>query len=484
MKSILRKTGAMILSVILICSFLPISADASYEIPGICRVRTDTGSTGTVKTLDYSYEGNTYLSLRDTAMILKDTEKAFSLEVTGSTVSLNTGDVYTPLGMENTLWEDSRNPDIALRRNEFKVNDEIVYYYTLIMKLSSGDYDCFMMAADLAMILDVGITVPAADSMEIQTQLPFQVSPSALEEAGYFYGVNSALVGDATTGEIYYGYQADESYPIASTSKLMTCLLAMEAVSAGQLSLDGQITISDAVQALADSGDGVVPLKAGEQISVRELLVGALLPSSNECALCLAEAIDGSEEVFVQRMNQKAQDLGLSRTVFFNSNGLPVYTEDFVPAKRQNSMSAEDMFRLVSYLLKVYPQITDITSMEEAVLESLDLEVKNTNPLLRNLSQVTGLKTGTTNRAGACLVTSLAADDGTVEHDLVVIVFGTEDSIERGRVSGLLARYALHTFDAGMDETGSGEEGRTLENLPSHAEAAVEWVIRTARANL
>lgn len=484
MKTISRKTGVMILSVILICSFLPISADASYEIPGICRVRTDTGSTGTVKTLDYSYEGNTYLSLRDTAMILKDTEKAFSLEVTGSTVSLNTGDVYTPLGMENTLWEDSRNPDIALRRNEFKVNDEIVYYYTLIMKLSSGDYDCFMMAADLAMILDVGITVPAADSMEIQTQLPFQVSPSALEEAGYFYGVNSALVGDATTGEIYYGYQADESYPIASTSKLMTCLLAMEAVSAGQLSLDGQITISDAVQALADSGDGVVPLKAGEQISVRELLVGALLPSSNECALCLAEAIDGSEEVFVQRMNQKAQDLGLSRTVFFNSNGLPVYTEDFVPAKRQNSMSAEDMFRLVSYLLKVYPQITDITSMEEAVLESLDLEVKNTNPLLRNLSQVTGLKTGTTNRAGACLVTSLAADDGTVEHDLVVIVFGTEDSIERGRVSGLLARYALHTFDAGMDETGSGEEGRTLENLPSHAEAAVEWVIRTARANL
>lgn len=484
MKIILQKTGSMILSVILICSFLPIRAAASYEIPGICLVETDTGSTGTVKTLDYSYEGNTYLSLRDTAMILKDTEKAFSLEVTGSAVSLNTGDVYMPLGVENTSWEDSGNPDIALRRNGFKVNEETVFYYTLIMQLPSGDYDCFMMAADLAMILDVDITVPAADSMEIQTQMPFQVSPAALEEAGYFYGINSALVGDATTGEIYYGYQADESYPIASTSKLMTCLLAMEAVSAGQLALDGQITVSDAAQALADSGDGVVPLKAGEQISVRELLVGALLPSSNECALCLAEAIDGSEEAFVQRMNQKAQDLGLSQTVFFNSNGLPVYTEDFIPAKRQNSMSAEDMFRLVSYLLKVYPQITDITSMEEAVLESLDLEVKNTNPLLRNLPEVTGLKTGTTNRAGACLVTSLTADDGTAKHDLVVIVFGTEDSIERGRVSGLLARYALHTFDAGMGETGSGEEVRTLENLPTHAEAAVEWVIRTARANL
>lgn len=131
---------------------------------------------------------------------------------------------------------------------------------------------------------------------------------------------------------------------------------------------------------MAGSGDGVVPLKAGEQITVRELLVGALLPSSNECALCLAEAIEGSEEAFVWRMNEKAQELGLSQAVFFNCNGSPVYTQDMIPAKLQNSMSAGDMFRLVSYLLKVYPQITDITSMKEATLESLDLEVKNTNP--------------------------------------------------------------------------------------------------------
>ncbi|MDE7428568.1 MAG: serine hydrolase, partial [Lachnospiraceae bacterium] len=407
MKTILQKTGSMILSAILICSLLPISADASFEIPGSYRIETDTGDAGTVKTLDYAYDGNTYFSLRDIAMLLKDTDKSFSLEITGNAVSLDMGNDYVPLGVENILWEDSENPDIALRRNEFKVNEETVFYYTLIMKLSTGDYDCFMMAADLAMILDVNITVSAADSLQIHTQEPFDISPAALEEAGYFYGVNSVLAGDATTGEIYYQYQADMSYPIASTSKLMTCLLTMDAISAGQLTLDEPVTISDGVQALADSGDGVVPLKAGEQITVQELLVGALLPSSNECALCLAEAIAGSEEAFVEMMNQKAQELGLSQAIFYNSNGLPVYTEDFVPAKLQNSMSAEDMFRLVSYLLKVYPQITDITSMEEAAMESLDLEVKNTNPLLRNLPEVTGLKTGTTNKAGACLVTSL-----------------------------------------------------------------------------
>ena len=143
-------------------------------------------------------------------------------------------------------------------------------------------------------------------------------------------------------------------------------------------------------------------------------------------------------------------------------------------------MSAEDMFRLVSYLLRVYPQIKDITSLESAVLESIDQEVRNSNPLLRNLPEVTGLKTGTTNKAGACLVTSLAADDGAMEHDLAVIVLGTEDSVERGRVSALLARYALYAFYTGIDKPEVGEPVRTPENLPIHAEAAVDWILRTA----
>lgn len=481
MKPILHKISSLILIVILICFTLPVRAAASYEIPGICQVQTDTGSVCTVKTLDYSYDYNTYLSLRDIAMLLKDTDKSFSLEITNNTVSLNPGGVYVPVGVENASWEDDENPDLALRRNEFKINEQKVFYYTMIMKLPSGDYDCFMMAADLAMILDVGVTVPGAGALQIHTQESFDISPVSLEEAGYFYGVNSVLAGDATTGEIYYRYQSDTSYPIASTSKLMTCLLTMDAISEGRISLEESVTISDAVQALSASGDGVIPLEAGEQITVQELLVGALLPSSNECALCLAQSIAGSEEAFVGMMNQKAQELGMSQTIFFNSNGLPFYTEDFIPAKRQNSMSAEDMFRLVSYLLKVYPQITDITSLEEATLESIDFEVRNTNPLLYNLPEVTGLKTGTTNKAGACLVTSLTAHDGTMEHDLVVIVLGTEDSIERGRVSGLLARYVLNAFDAGIEEPESGAADQTTGNLPIHAEAAVDRILQTAR---
>lgn len=480
-KTILRKINVFLLSVILACTMLPVHADAAYEIPGICQVQTDTGAAGTVKTMDYSYDRNTYFSLRDIAMLLSSTGKPFSLEVTKNTVALNPGSAYTPAGGENTPWENSENPDIALRRNEFKVSGETVYYYTLITALPSGSYDCFMMAADLAMILDVSITAPNPGFLQIDTQTPFRVSPSDLENAGYFYGVNGVLAGDATTGEIYYQYQSDTPYPIASTSKLMTCLLAMDAVSSGQIALEQQVTVSDAAIALSASSDGVIPLEAGQQLTVQELLVGALLPSSNECALSLAETIAGSEDAFVQMMNQKAAELGLSQAVFYNCNGLPVYTGDAIPSKRQNRMSAQDMFRLVSYLLKVYPQITDITSMKSAALPSLDLEVKNTNPILHNLPEATGLKTGTTNKSGACLVTSLAADDGTTTHDLAVIVLGTEDSIERGRVSALLARYALQTFCDSAPEAGSPETGTVPANIPTHAEAAVDRILRTAR---
>ncbi len=486
MKTILRKINCLILCTVLVCSISSFRAVAAFNIPGSCQVQADGGAPYTVKTFDCDYANNTYLSLRDIAMVLKDTDKSFSLEITKNAVALNPGEDYVPVGAENIPWGEDEIPDASVRRNEFKVSGETMSYYTLIAMLPSGSYDCFLMAADLAMILDTNITMsgtgigPMSGTLEFHTQEPFRISPSVLEENGYFCGVNSVLAGDAFTGEIYYSYQADTSFPIASTSKLMTCLLAMEAVSAGELSPEDLVTVSEAVQLLSDSSDGVIPMEAGQQVTVQDLLTGALLPSSNECALCLAEAVAGSEEAFVERMNGKASELGLSRAVFFNSNGLPVYTEAPVPAKLQNRMSAEDMFRLVSYLLKVYPQITDITSQQSAVLESLGQEVRNTNPLLRNMPQVTGLKTGTTNKAGACLVTSLSADDGAMEHELVVIVLGTEDSIERGRVSGLLARYALDVFYSGTEDTEAG----TAENpgsLPTNAETAVDWILDTAK---
>ena len=151
----------------------------------------------------------------------------------------------------------------------------------------------------------------------------------------------------------------------------------------------------------------MIPLEAGQQITVHELLTGALLPSSNECALSLAETIDGSEESgFVQRMNQKALELGLRRPSLQQPWSARLH-------ERPCAGKAPEPHECGGYVsdgvlsLTVYPQIKEITSQQEATLPSLNLEVRNSNPLLRNMPQVTGLKTGTTNKSGACLVTSL-----------------------------------------------------------------------------
>lgn len=96
------------------------------------------------------------------------------------------------------------------------------------------------------------------------------------------------------------------------------------------------------------------------------------------------------------------------------------------------------------------------------------------------MSEVTGLKTGTTNKAGACLVTSLTTDDGNIEHDLVVIVLGAEDSAERGRVSGLLAKYALQVFHNGADQPGTGMTIQP-QDMPMRAETVVDCILRTAK---
>lgn len=171
--------ASFLLSAFLVCFLWPAEASADFEITGTCQVQADDGPAGTVKTLDYDYAHNTYLSLRDIAMILEDTDKSFSLAITRNSVSMMTGDTYTPVGVENIPWEDDGNPAVSLRRNAFTVNEQEVLYHTMILRLPSGDYDCYMMTADLGMLLDVDITVSDAGSMRILTQEPFRVSVSA-----------------------------------------------------------------------------------------------------------------------------------------------------------------------------------------------------------------------------------------------------------------------------------------------------------------
>lgn len=415
------------------------------------------GTETLIHTIDLEYDGNLYLPLREVASALKDTELCFEVDINGGEIRINTGGKYEFNGFDEDkpAWSEERIKNLRASQavNKLYVDDNERKYYTILIKDSNEEYECFMSYVDLAMILDVSILIDDDMSIFFDTERTFSVDPYVLEEEGYFYGINGVLVGDCTTGRVFYSYNSSVDYPIASTTKLMTYLLTMEEISAGSLSMDTTLKVSALGEQLSQGGDGVIPVKEGQSIHVEQLLYGLMLPSANEFALTLAEGISGSEEAFVQRMNERADELGLKDTIFYTCNGLPTFINENVSSKVQNRMSVKDMFILCKYILENYPEIKTITSTKKYnVADADNIEIKNTNMMLYNLEEVTGLKTGTTNKAGACLVNTLEVDG----HDLIVILFGAEDNVDRYRVTEVLSRYALNVWSLQNQTTSVG----------------------------
>ena len=233
----------------------------------------------------------------------------------------------------------------------------------------------------------------------------------------------------------------------------MTYLLVQEAIESGKLSLDSKVKLSEAVIEEANSEDSTSVFrnnfKLGQEVSVHDLLAGMLLPSANECATALAEAVSGSEEKFVVKMNNRAKKLGLTTAVFYNPHGLPDYDKHAVTAKRQNSMSAEDMFKLVTYLLENYEdELTYFTSKTSIDIPTVGEGAKANctySTLIYNLG-VTGLKTGTTNRSGACIVTVIPVKNGGKTQNLVSVLFGAENNMERYEKSTMMLKYGQQFY--------------------------------------
>ena len=265
----------------------------------------------------------------------------------------------------------------------------------------------------------------------------------------FYYETHSALLGDASTGEVFLSYDADTDVAIASTSKLMTYLVLMDKVSEGLISTDDTVTITEESAELSRTSDGEIILTPGTEATFMDLVTAMLVPSSDECSLALAIHAAGSETEFVGWMNQTAKDMGLSdEAEFFNCHGLPIYTDDIPASKVQNRMSANDMFILVRHILEKYPEILKITSLQSVYLESFDTTVQNTNPLLYNVPGVVGLKTGTTNMAGDCVIGVLPAMDGSGKlHYVTVIQFGAEDETIRATLSEELIRYGKQKIE-------------------------------------
>ena len=429
----------------LICFSISGKALAAGTEPFGLTVAVD-GTETVVRAYDNDYPGNLYLSLTDLSRALNGTAKQFRLtysnsQTDGEVFSLTTGQPAADTKPVNA-GQSRAAASLTLRRNRLIVDGKERRYYTY--RADGGEL--YMSLVDVQLMLDLRAEYLSADRIALHPDEPFVPDVKTLAAEGYFDAFNGVLLGDANTGKILYYSFSIRAVPIASLSKLMTYLLVAEAVERGDISYDDTVTISQAASTLSRSADGMVFLAAGAAVPLSELLEAMLLASSNESALALAEHVAGSEASFVERMNARAKELGLLSARFYTPHGLPVYTESAVPAKLQNRMSASDMFKLTRILLDRFPEITEITSKLYGSMPTLGYTTANSNPLVFNMDGVTGLKTGSTNRAGYCLVASMPLAVGEETHTVVAIVLGAESADVRGQAAQLLLYYARDFF--------------------------------------
>lgn len=224
----------------------------------------------------------------------------------------------------------------------------------------------------------------------------------------------SAVLMEASTGKVLFEKNAHEQRPCASITKVMTLLLVMEALDEGRIHLEDMVSASEHASSMGGSD---IWLEPGETMSVDDLLKATVIVSANDAAVALAEYVSGSEEAFVQRMNERAAEMGMTNTVFKNCNGLD---ED------GHVTTAYDI-ALMSRALIQHEKIFDYTQVWMDELRGGKTQLVNTNKLLKSYSGITGLKTGTTGKAGSCMAAT-AERDGM---SLVAVVLGCASTEDR-----------------------------------------------------
>jgi serine-type D-Ala-D-Ala carboxypeptidase (penicillin-binding protein 5/6) len=245
--------------------------------------------------------------------------------------------------------------------------------------------------------------------------------------------VKSAILMERDTGKILYEKNINEELPPASMTKVMTMLLIMEAIDQGKLSWNEKIRTSEYA---ASMGGSQIFLEPGEEMTTKEMLRGIAIGSGNDAAVAMAERIAGSEPAFVEKMNEKAKELGLKHTHFENTTGLPV---------KGHYSTANDMALMAKELLK-YEDITKFTGMYESYLrENTDKKfwLVNTNKLVRFYPGVDGLKTGFTSEAKYCL-TATAQKNGM---RVIAVVFGAPTSKDRNAQVTKMLDYAYSQYE-------------------------------------
>ncbi len=244
----------------------------------------------------------------------------------------------------------------------------------------------------------------------------------------------SAVLMDAATGTVLHQQNPHEKLHPASVTKVMTMLLIMEAIDTGKISWNDPVTASEAAAA---KGGSQIYLKAGETMSVTDMVKSIAVSSANDCACAMAEHIAGSEEAFVALMNRRAQELGMNDTHFVNCTGL-----DDDPNAASHLTCAHDIALMSRELLVKHPDIKKFTTIWMDTVRDGAFGLANTNKLIRFYRGATGLKTGFTSQAGYCLSAS-AARDGM---ELIAVVMGAETSQDRFAACKQLLDYGFANF--------------------------------------
>ena len=244
----------------------------------------------------------------------------------------------------------------------------------------------------------------------------------------------SAVLMDVSTGTILYEQNPHEALAPASVTKVMTMLLIMEAIDSGKIGWDDSVTASEAAAA---KGGSQIYLKVGETMSVSDMVKSIAVSSANDCACAMAEHLAGSESAFVDLMNTKAQELGMTDTHFVNCTGL-----DDSPEAANHRTSAHDIAIMSRELLKNHPDIKKYTTIWMDTVRNGAFGLSNTNKMVRFYDGCTGLKTGFTNGAGYCLSAS-AQRDGL---ELIAVVMGSATSAERFAAAKSMLDYGFANF--------------------------------------
>jgi len=223
----------------------------------------------------------------------------------------------------------------------------------------------------------------------------------------------AAILMDESTGKVIMAKNADVRLFPASVTKIMPLLLIFEALDEGKISLDDTVTVSKYASSM---GGSEIWLEEGEQMSVDDMIKAICVASANDACVAMGEFISGSNDAFVEKMNQRAKELGMNNTTFINCTGLDDTTDEHLT-------TAYDIALMSRELMK-HEKVKEYTTIWMDSLRDGETLLTNTNKLVRFYDGCTGLKTGTTSKAGCCL-SATAERNGT---KLIAVVLGSENS--------------------------------------------------------